>query len=567
MAELPPGFTLIDDAPQQGGPLVVTVRPERKSAPAAPLPEGFTLIEDEKPGMGASALRGVAQGLTFGLADESYGLTQGIRGMISGEGFGPAYSRAVSEYRARDRAAKEANPVTSVVGEVAGGMVTGLGAAGAGATLVRRGMTLPQMVGRSAIEGAGYGALHGAGNAEGGAEDRALAAGKGALTGAVIGAGVPVVARGIGAATGRLVSPAPPAADRAAAISVLEREGVPLSAGQRSGSKALQYAENFLGDAPFAGGQATRFMGEQGEAFTNAAMRRIGESGRATPEALSGARDRISQSFADLAGRNTLQADARLGQEIRQSLREYDAVLPSEQRAIVGNLANDLVQRLTMNRGALPGAEYQTIRSRLSRMAQNSRVNDPEFSGAIRGLRDAVDGAMMRSISPDDAGAWQMARDQWGNLKVLERASSAGGENAAAGIVSPAQLRIAASQGAGNRAGYARGEGDFAELARAGNQLMTPLPNSGTGQRNMLSGIAGGGVAAGGTGAVDPVLAAAIALGPAAMGRTIWSGPIQTYLANGTIGPNTRRAIEYRVRQLMQGGAQTQSPRLASPSR
>lgn len=540
--------------------------PAQSNAPALSQPGGAfadLMPQTEKPGMAMSAARGAMQGLTFGLADESYGLMRGIGNMVSGGSFREGFDQGVDEYRARDKAAKEANPVSSVAGEIAGGMGTGLGLAKGGVTLMRQGMTLPQAIKAGVAEGAAYGAAYGAGNAEGGVEERALGAGQGAVTGAAVGAAVPVVARGIGAATSRAISPSTIAPERQAMIDVLEREGVPLSAGQRTGSVPLRYAESIFGDATLAGGKASRLMEAQGEAFTDAAMRKAGGAGRATPDNLSINRDRIGQTFNDLASRNVVQGDRQMAQELGLALREYDRVLPAEQRRIVGELASDIVEKFQAGSGAMAGKDYQTIRSRLSRMAQNSRMNDPEFSQAIRTMRDALDNNMSRSIAPEDAAAWQTARREWGNQKALERAAAAAGENAAAGLISPQQLRIAASQGAGNRGAYARGEGDFAELARAGNAVMTPLPNSGTAQRGMLAGQAGAGGAA--AYSADPLAAAIVALGPSAFGRALWSGPVQKYLSNQSISTGARAAIENRIRAALQGGAQSQTPRLPAP--
>lgn len=515
----------------------------------------------EQPGMGTSALRGAVQGLTFGLADESYGLMQGIGGMISGEGFSKAYDRGVSEYRGRDKAAKEANPITSTVGEIAGGMGTGLGLAGSGATLMRAGMTLPQAIGRGAIEGAAYGAAYGAGNAEGGLNERAQGAIEGAGIGAGIGGAAPIVARGIGAAVGRAASPVSIPAERKAAISVLEREGVPLSAGQRSGSEALRFAESHLGNAPFAGGQATKAMERQSEAFTDAALRRMGGSGRATPENMSANYDRIGQQFRDLSARNTLQADRQLAAELGATLNKYDRLLPSEQKQIVGNLASDIVERIRAGGGTMKGEDYQEIRSWLSTASQ--KEGNQHAASAMKGLRDALDNNMMRSIAPEDAAAWQEARRQYGNWKDLAKAQGAG-EDAAAGLISPQALRQAVASGK-NKEAYVRGEGDFAELVRAGNQILSRLPNSGTAQRAMSASPVGGGMFFAGGG--DPFIAAAIALGPGAVGRGLWTGPIQRYIANGSMSEGARKAIEHRVRAALQGGAGSQSPRLSLPSR
>lgn len=532
------------------------------SAPGSPFADLVPKAEDTRPGMGETAARSAVQGLTFGLADESYGLMQGIGSMVRGEGFSKGYDEGVKGFRERDKAGRERNPITATAAEIAGGMGTGLGLARGGATLMRQGMTLPQAVGAGVVEGAGYGALFGAGNAEGGPMERLQGAKEGAVTGAVVGGAVPVVARGIGAVTSRAITPMQIPPERQAMIETLTREGVPLSAGQRTGSRPLQYAESIFGDATLAGGAAQRMAADQGEAFTNAAMTRVGGAGRATPENIQANFDRIGQQFRDLSSRNALQADQQLGRDLGATLREYDRVLPTEQRQIVGNLAADIVERFRAGNGVLPGAEYQTARSRLSRMANNARQSDPEFATAVRGLRDALDSGMLRSITPEDAAAWQTARREYGNIKDLSKAAAGAGAGTAEGLISPQALRSSVASG-NNREAYARGQGDFAELARAGNAVMTPLPNSGTAQRGMLAGQAGTGGAAMYAG--DPLMAAVVALGPSAFGRALWSGPVQRYLSNQAVTPQVRALIESRVRAALQGGAQTQADQLPSP--
>lgn len=550
-----------DLLPKPSAPSAKATEAPAVSAPGSPFADLVPKAADNRPGMAETAARSAVQGLTFGLADESYGLTQGIKGMLTGEGFSAGYDRGVSEFRGKEKAGKEANPITATAAEIAGGMGTGLGLARGGVTLMRQGMGLGQMTAAGAIEGGAYGAVAGAANAEGGADERLSGALKNIPVGMAVGGAVPLVARGIGAMTSRAVTPMTIPPERQAMIDTLTREGVPLSAGQRTGSKGLQYAESVLGDAPFVGG-GQRMMADQAEAFTDATMRRVGGAGRASPENVQANFDRIGQSFRDLSARNNLQADPQFARDLGTTLREYDRVLPSEQRQIVGNLASDIVERFRAGGGALPGVEYQTTRSRLSRMANNARQSDPEFASAIRGMRDALDNGMMRSISPDDAAAWQTARREYGNIKDLSKAAAGAGAGTAEGLISPQALRSSVASG-NNREAYARGQGDFAELARAGNAVMTPLPNSGTAQRNLITGMAGtGGATAAASGAVDPLTATIMALGPSAFGRMLWSGPVQAYLSNQAISPGARAAIESRIRAALQGGAQTQSERL-----
>lgn len=133
--------------------------------------------------------------------------------------------------------------------------------------------------------------------------------------------------------------------------------------------------------------------------------------------------------------------------------------------------------------GQLTGQQYQTMRSQLS--AASRGASDPYTSRALSEMTEALDDAMERSIAaanPADAGAFGAVRRRYRNLLPIEQAAVGGGEDAAAGFLSPARMRQAVVGHQGARA-YARGQGDFADLVRAGNEVLTPLPNSGTAQR------------------------------------------------------------------------------------
>lgn len=345
------------------------------------------------------------------------------------------------------------------------------------------------------------------------------------IAGALMGGLAPSAAK-------RAISPLPIASERQAAIDVLRREGVPVTAGQATGNKALRFAESELG-----GGRAAQMMDDQAEAFTNAAMQRAGASGRATTDNMAALDARLGRGFEDISARNAIRVDQGLVDDMNATMQEYLRVLPTEQKAIVGNLAQDIVDRFKAGGGTMSGKDYQSIRSRLTKRAHNARNNDPEFAEAIRGLRNALDNGMNRSIRPEDAGQWAQLRRQYGNMKTLEKAAVGGGEDAAMGLISPARLRQAASSG--NRGGYAKGQGDFSELAHAGQAVMTPLPDSGTASRLAVRGLmnaptAIGAIAGGASGDVLTGLAGAAvgAAVPKMAGRALMSKPVQSYLSN-----------------------------------
>jgi hypothetical protein len=245
-----------------------------------------------------------------------------------------------------------------------------------------------------------------------------------------------------------------------------------------------------------------------------------------------------------------MNADQQFGQDIGQTLNRYGRLLEPQQRPIINNITDDLLTRIGANNGTLPGTEYQAIRSDLSLAAKST--NNQALSGAFRGIRNALDNAMERSINPADAGRWGQLRRQYGNMKTIQRASLGGGEDAGLGIISPARLRMAAATG--NQEGFATGASDFSQLAKAGQAIMTPLPQSGTAPRlaarnlwSMVPAILGGGAGSpfGPVGAMAGVAAGAAA--PKLAGAFLMSPVGQRYFANqllaGPLSPQMRAAM------------------------
>jgi hypothetical protein len=152
-------------------------------------------------------------------------------------------------------------------------------------------------------------------------------------------------------------------------------------------------------------------------------------------------------------------------------------------------------------------------------------------------MKSALDDAMQRSMAAaksPDLGAWQKVRREYRNIIPLERAATSAGADTATGLISPSQLRTAVvSQG---RRGYARGQGDFADLVRSGEAVMKPLPQSGTAPRAYMMSLPASGAALGaGLFTGNPFLAGGGAFGmlaPPIAGRAIMSRPVQAYLGN-----------------------------------
>lgn len=344
---------------------------------------------------------------------------------------------------------------------------------------------------------------------------------------------IPSVLRRVISPFGQALNP-----ERAAQVGVLRGEGVnTLTGGQVSGSNTLRYWESELG-----GMAGARTAEQQGEQFTRAVLRRVGENAsRASPEVIDRAFTRIGREFDDLASRNVVGVDNQLGQDLAAVQGDYHSLVGISQRApLVDDAIDDIIISFAKNSGVMSGSTYQSMRSRLDRLARGNRA-DPQLADALYGLRNALDDAMERSLqqtNPADLGAWQEARRQYRNMLVIERAATGAGENAALGLISPSALRNAVvAQG---RRAYARGQGDLAELARAGEAIMKPMPQSGTAPRmaarnigttasTALGGLAGGSIA-GVTGAIAGGVAGSAL--PWLAGRALHLPGVRGYLGN-----------------------------------
>lgn len=251
---LPPGFEL--DAPQNGG-RAVAGNPDipsdfgglvvRMSPPTPNAAGGAGAQARSAPSVGESLGRGAVQGATMnwdadlagvnaasGLpgSDTTMGLVPLVVGGAklageklfgspttvsdlvapgSGSSASDLYERGKAKELEANAAAKDANPVSYLAGNLAGGIAGAVGlpavapfkAAAAGAPIVER--AIPA-VGNLVAGGATYGGISGAGGAEGGLEQKLEGALEGAKTGALMAPAIGAGLRGAGKALAPVVS-------------------------------------------------------------------------------------------------------------------------------------------------------------------------------------------------------------------------------------------------------------------------------------------------------------------------------------------------------------------------
>jgi len=376
---------------------------------------------------------------------------------------------------------------------------------------------------------------------------------------------------------GALVGPSaatPFAADpqRTRMVQALNNEGVTaVTAGQATGRRPLRWAESAIQDVPFTGQRAANMNTQAAEQYTAATLRRAGiDAPRATPEVIDQALTRIGGEFDAIAQNVAVPVTSGLAQRVRNIAQQYERVTePSLTNRLPASIADDIAR---MNAGGpanpnffIRGEQYQGWRSDIGAAARATQ--DPRTKRALYDLQHELDNAaenyLRRSGNPEMVDRMQNARREYRNMLVIEKAASAAGENAALGLISPSALRNAVKT-AGLR-DYARGRGDFAELSRAGEAILKPLPQSGTAPRMIAQelgkaavGGAVGGAAYGqegaGAGAAMPILAQAL------LGRAVMSRPMQAYMRNQMAAPGAgTNALE----QALMNRVVTQAPQLA----
>ena len=529
----------------------------------------------QKPIVAASDIaQRTADGAMFGFGDE---IAAGIRAPFTGR----SYADELADQERRSTGERNRAGAAAPVAEIAGGIRTALSAPSLAGNSLQAGHGLGRVAAGSAVDGAVMGGLVGLGGT-GTMDERMDAAGSGATLGLGVGVAAPLAIAGGSKALQRVVSPFVSSPERQRAVGQLAGEGIETTAGQQTGSRGLRYAEGELG-----GSVAADFMEKQGEQFTRAALKRAGiKADRATPEVIDEAFETIGRRFDKLAASHKLRPDQKLIDDMRAAFDEYGSLVPESQRVpVITNLTNDIVDAFRGGK-ELSGEVYQSLTSRLGRLARSAK-SDPQLSGALHGIREALDDGMERSISQNSksaAGLWRSVRRQYRNMMVLEDAASRAGENAALGLISPSALRSATKTKHGTR-NYARGKGDFADLARAGEAIMKALPDSGTASRlsarnvgalgpSIVGAGAGGAYGAQNEGGMAGALAGALAgfVAPKAIGRAMMSKSGQRYLANQLMRSGmTPEKRELFNRLLNYGGASSgpgisgSIPALSSP--
>src|SRR5580658_1600934 len=306
----------------------------------------------------------------------------------------------------------------------------------------------------------------------------------GRVAGGALGGMAPAAAaRGVG----RAVTLAPMKPDQARLVQTLRDAGIEPTAGQASGNRALKYAESRMGEQLGAGGATEAANERVSKEFNQWAFKQAGETAdRATPDVMARMWERLGNRFDELTARNTLQADVPMLNKLQTAFVRYQTeVQPSLQVKAVENIMNDIANALTKSGGVIPGDIYQSTRSQLGRLARGAPKDNPELRQIYREMTDSFDDAMERTLAArksPDLGAFKEVRNQYHNAMLIDKAIGVGAKGEE---ITPNKLRNAMQRE--DSKGFHAGRGDMGPVAHAADQVLAPLPDSGTAARAAFS--------------------------------------------------------------------------------
>lgn len=489
--------------------------------------------------------RAIGQGVTLSFGDEIEAGARAAGNYVARKAGADiperGYRDIKNEIAGEQRDFTEQNPGTALGLEVGGSLLPGVGST----NLLLRAvpwLSRAPSVARAAIAGgassAPMGAVTAVGKAEGpqSAADYAQAAGEGALTSGLLGAGV----AGAGHAVGSVVRPWVTAAARQ-----LHDRGIRLTPGELMGGYAKRLEDSTTA-APFIGHLVRSRQAEGIESLNRAAWdEALAPMGRryALPrntemghEAVREATDLFNRRYGAVVPRMTAQMDPQLTRDIAQISQS----LPQSVRPQFADAYRRHVEHvLDPQSGIIDGRGLQhtlgALRDEARRLqtSQSSHAYDHDLGSALNEMRDKIVESARRYTPKRTMTSFDNIQRAYRNFVVLRDASSRTG--AEQGVFNPTQMHAAvrAADRSAGKGATARGEAALQEISGPAKAVMTRrVADSGTPERAALLGAI-----------LNPGLAAkglAMGLGPAALYTRAGNA---LFRAGATSAPVTREAL------------------------
>lgn len=296
------------------------------------------------------------------------------------------------------------------------------------------------------------------------------------------------------------------------AAEAAKRLGVPVYAAQLSDSLPVKLAASASKYLPFSGASAANQT--QQSAFNRALSRSMGANAdELTDDVMRATRQQLGDSYKEIYGRNAVPLTKDAMFTLAAVRNQVARGLTEDQSRVVDNFLDDIIDNA--DEGVLTGEKYQALRTAL----QKSERNDA-LGSAVGQVRKALDAIAERAVGPEDAAALKDTRRKWANMRTVEKAlQQVGG---ATGDVRPAAIWPLLRQG---------GTQEMRDLGRVGQLIKDPVPDSGTGARNLFYATLGTGAGTVPvTGGASLLPAVGMVAGGATLGRLANSNALANYM-------------------------------------
>lgn len=279
-------------------------------------------------------------------------------------------------------------------------------------------------------------------------------------------------------------------------IDIAGKEGISLTPGTKSGSRPLQVAESVLSTLPFSSGPQRQVYAQTREQFNRAVLKKAGiDAPDASPEVLGKAFMGIGKEFDDLVDqtpplRVTPEFDAKIKTVFYDNIFKLSRRLDANTKGIFAGYVEDFdnlfKQAKAGGSGVIDPQSYKDIATDLRATIRETR--DPALKRSLGVMQNALDDLLEQNSSTKLKDQWADARNRYRNMLIVDTAAG-GGTNATrvSGDIPFAGFKQAVD--AADPTGFARGRGEYNDLARVGDLLAEKIPNSGTPERTFMQRI------------------------------------------------------------------------------
>lgn len=280
----------------------------------------------------------------------------------------------------------------------------------------------------------------------------------------------------------------------------LEKEGVLVSPGQRSGAPLSQTMESVMAYLPSSAGQSAKFTDLQQRSFTKALLRRAGiDSDIATEDVLRAAQQRFNDVYTDLEQNTVLRGGSeRLFNKLADIESEYGKGFSGQMRRTFMVMRDDLLKWAAGD----PKAQqtFQRLQEQLSTeiggAARSPAEGSQRYKQALIGMKKALFDLVEEQSSPEIAKRWKDANRQYAIFKTIEESMlDASQKTINTGFINPRVIASLEKRYMPDE--WTRGDPNidsFTRLVKAGAGIIPdPIPNSGTAQRMFAQDILTGG--------------------------------------------------------------------------